>query len=130
MPSFILIHLSKKVSKKELKNKPISKFDVNNFSLLLYYSELKKILFCNNFSTWNIYRKSPFSSSSSKLSGFRASCRIKAEPRTLSGISSYNNSIYSSMSLMLATSSIWNKGRGRNYTQQSLCQRNDILWSI
>lgn len=42
-------------------------------------------------------RRLPFFSSSSRLSGCRANCKINAEPRIFSGKSSYNNSTYSSM---------------------------------
>lgn len=105
---------------------------IPNFGIILALSsimiKLKTVLY-NNFSTFIIYRyKSPFNSSSSKLSGFRASCRINAEPRTLSGISSYSNSMYSSISLMLATSSIWKKERGSTPKEQYLTKSLSKEW--
>ena len=39
----MLRNLSKKGSNKELENNCIPKFDINNFSLPLYYSNLKTI---------------------------------------------------------------------------------------
>lgn len=76
-------------------------------------------------STHITYFHIPLLPSSSRLSGFLASCRIRAEPATFSGMSSYRSSTQPSILLMLAFSAAPEEEAGLSVPEQDELARDE-----